>query len=144
MRIMKILKEPLKIAVLDDSDFYNKIITKQIESYGEKLYLEKGMQCQIQSFVHADDFVRNITQNFDVVVLDYFLGNGITGYQLIDMILLNSDKANIAIVSQTKNIHTSHITVSKGARAFFKKDKDFLHNISFFIEDVYNNKILNL
>jgi DNA-binding NtrC family response regulator len=139
---MKNVINQVKIAVVDDSDFFNNILTRQLTDYTKKLSMDNNLHYEIHSFVHADDFLRNLSANFDVIILDFFLGKGITAQHLMKNIFEQCHNSKVAIVSQTKNVHTSLVSLRKGAIAFIKKDREVLENVSFFVEDLANNKFL--
>ena len=139
---MKNTNHIIRIAVVDDSEFYNRILTKQVEDFVKSLGLKNNQMFQVQSFLHAEDFESNLSSKFDIVLLDYFLGNGKTGHVVLERIKEFSPKSRVAIISQVKNIHTNLVSITKGANAFIEKDSQTLSRVCFFIEDVLNNKIL--
>ena len=138
---MKTIINQVKIAVVDDSDFFNNILTKQLNSYTQKLSMGNNLHYEIHSYVHPDDFMRNLAINFDIIILDFFLGKGVTAQQLMKNIFEQSHHTKVAIVSQTKNVHTSLVSLRKGAIAFIKKDHEVLENVSYFVEDLGNNTL---
>lgn len=136
---MKTQKE-LKIAVLDDSSFYNKLLTKQIENCTTNLAYTKGYNCSINSFVHFDDFLRNLRKDTDLVFIDYFLGQGVTGGQIIKQIKKICKNCKVIVVSKVRSIQTVVDTVSEGATAFIYKDKNALARACFFVEHIAEKK----
>lgn len=133
-------KNILKIAILDDSDFYNRIITKQLESYTKGLSLEKNFEFNIESYAHADDFIRNLKDDIDIAFVDYYLGSGVTGFDVLQLIKKKCNDCKVVIISQARNELTTIKTLSNGAAGFIFKDKNALANTCFFVEHEVNKK----
>ncbi len=133
-------KNLLKIAVLDDSDFYNRIITKQLESYTQGLSIEKNFDFNIESYAHADDFIRNLKDDIDIAFVDYYLGSGVTGFDVLQIINKKCKHCKVVIISQARNELTTIKTLSNGASAFILKDKNALAKTCFFVEHEINKK----
>lgn len=133
----------MKIAIVDDSNFYNKLLTRQLEMYAETLTLESDKSCdfEIRSYVHPDDFLRNLREDLDAVIIDYYLGGGVRGIDLIEAVTKKAKDCKILVISQARNIFTSSQTIHKGATEFVhKRDKHALPKACFFVEDMFQSK----
>ncbi len=135
---MKKQTKDLRIAVLDDSSFYNKLISKQIESYTHGLALDRGFEFNIESYAHSDDFLRNLKPETDIAFVDYYLGNGVNGGDIMKLIQQKCENCKIVIISQARNTKTIVETLSNGASAFIYKDNKALAKTCFFVEHFAN------
>lgn len=134
---MKTEKREIRIVVLDDSDFYNKLLTRQLESYTRTVSEHTNYRFSIESYVHADDCLRNLKEDTDIAFLDYYLGDGITAQDIMTEIKKKCDNCKVVIVSKAQNILTTDRTLQEGAAAFlYKLDKEALQKTCFFVDDV--------
>lgn len=137
-KIMEKRKKKLKITVLDDSSFYNRIVSKQLESYTHALSLDRGFDYSISSYAHADDFLRNLKPDTNIAFVDYYLGNGVTGDQVMKQIHQKCDNCKVVIISQARNKLSAVDTIIDGATAFIYKDINALAKSCFFVEHYAN------
>lgn len=128
----------LKIAVLEDSSFYNKIICKKLAHYTKILADAKGFKYEIESYAHFDDFLRNLKADINIVFLDYYLGEGVTAIDVMNVIHKKCTDCKIVIISQSSNPSTIERTIDNGAVAFIYKDKDALEKSCYFVEEFIN------
>ena len=135
-------KKQFKIIILDDSVFYNKLLTKQIEEHTEDLMYNKGCNFNIRSYIDSTTFLNNLEKDTDIAFVDYHLGQGLNGGDLIKKIEAHCLNCKIVIVSQNKNVQTVIDSVSEGSTAFIYKDENALDRVSFFLKYIANNKIL--
>lgn len=135
---MKKQKKELKIAVLDDSSFYNRIVSKQLESYTSALAMDRNFNFTINSYAHADDFLRNLKPDVNIAFIDYYLGNGVTGVEVMKSIHQKCDDCKVVIISQARNKLSAVDTILEGASAFIYKDKSALAKSCFFVEHYTN------
>jgi hypothetical protein len=71
---MKNSDKKLKIAVLEDNSFYNKIICKKLDYYTKLLADAKGFRYEIESYAHFDDFLRNLKSDINIVFFRLLFG----------------------------------------------------------------------
>ncbi len=129
------------IAILDDSDFYNHLITKQISSYAEALSTYHNAVITIESFTDHLKFKKYLQANLDVVILDYYLGGGYTALDMLHEIENASPDCQVLVLSQQRNMFTAHRTITEGASQFIhKSDKYALPKACFFIENQLSKK----
>ena len=133
-------EKTIKIVVLDDSHFYNKLLTKQIENYTKNIEYDKEYKFTIESYVHSDDFLRNLKEDIDIAFVDYYLGEGVTGSDMIKQIKKQCKNCKVIIISKARNVKTTLDTVSEGAMAFIYKDKNALARACFFVDHIASNK----
>lgn len=133
------MQSQFKIVILEDNDFYNHLLTRQLQNYTDAIAEDKGYEFDIQSYTNPSDCIRNLKPDTDVAILDYYLGdsNG------LDMLRVIKDKApdcRVVIISQVKNMKTSFETLNEGAFTFIYKDRDALVQSCHLVEDIVNER----
>lgn len=116
-----------KIVILDDDDFYNKLLTKHIDSELNKLSLTYGFGYEIKSFTSCKDCTLNFDNNTNLMFTDYYLGNGYNASYLLSFLKNRSSNCKVVVISQLENIQTALSTILDGAYDFFKKDPYLFH-----------------
>jgi CheY-like chemotaxis protein len=133
-------KQRVKIAVLDDSEFYNRLVSDQLRSYADGIALDSEQEFIIESYSDPRDFFRNLTDDIDLVYSDYYLGNGITGQDIIRMTKEKCTDCTVVILSQNRNTNTAVDAINQGAEKFIFKDRNTLPKTCFFLDDFLKGK----
>lgn len=133
---MKEEKKIFRIVILEDSDFFNSLLTRQLEQFTKMLELERNCRFEIQSFTSVADCMRNFKNDTDIAFIDYYLGNGITGFDVLKKIKQRGGDCKVIIMSQAKNIKTKATCVTEGVLEFIFKDTRALPKSCFILEDV--------
>jgi response regulator of citrate/malate metabolism len=127
-----------KIVVLDDNSFYNRILTKRIKSYAEMLSVAfaKDFQFDIHSYTNAQDCIKDLEPDTDLLFLDYFLDNKINAPDLLQTIKKNCADCKLVIISQAKNIGTVLQLVAPNPVDFIYKDEEALSKSCMILDDM--------
>lgn len=124
--------------MLDDSEFYNRLLTRQLQNYTDIISAQKNFEFEINSFVNPTDFVTNLKDDTDIAFIDFYLGN-ITALEIIKKIKDKCENCKIIIISQARNSMASHNTINEGAMEYVHKDRNALARSCFIVEDIINN-----
>lgn len=135
-------KKIFRIVVLEDSEFFNDVLTRQLEAYTSQLAMEKNCSFDIQSYTSPVDFMRNLKSDTDIAFVDYYLGNGITGEDVLKKIKQRCRDCKVIIMSQAKNVKTAAIAVNESVMDFIFKDMDALSRSCFLVEDIVIARLL--
>lgn len=135
-KIMKLEKKTFRIVVLEDSEFFNDLLTKQLEQYTGMLAMERNCLFEIHSYTSPADFIRNLKNDTDIAFVDYYLGNGVTGLDILKKIRQKCWDCKVVILSQARNIKTAAISRSVGVTDFIFKDVNALPRSCFIIDDL--------
>lgn len=130
-----------KIVILEDNDFYNKIISKHIENYISNFALSKGFTFEINAFTSYSDCVRNFASDTTIVITDFYLNDGFNALDLINYVRKSELSCQIIILSQIQNIATSITTLLEGACEFIQKDKGALQKSGHVVEEILSQKL---
>lgn len=128
------------VVVLEDNNFYNNILTRQLQNYTENIALEKHFSFDIQSYTSANDCIRNLKPETDIAFVDYYL-NESNALEVMRKIQKRCDDCKIIIISQIKNIKTSLQTFSEGASDFISKDRNALARCCYILEEIINQRL---
>ena len=127
-----------RIIVLDDNEFYNRILSKEIRSYTDmlKFAFEKKIEFDIQSYISAIDCFASIHPETDLVFMDYFLDNKINATDLFQSIKKKCPKCKVVILSQTKTIGQVLEMFSEEPIQFIYKDENALSKSCMVVNDL--------
>lgn len=138
---MKKLKKQFKIVVLEDNEFYNNLLTKQLKNYTEEMALDKDCSFEIESYTNANDCLRNFKSDTDIAIIDYYLGESKNGSDILKAIKEKCSTCKVIVISQFQNIKTYYQTLNEGAYHFIFKDRDALAKSCIVIEDIVNEEL---
>lgn len=128
-----------KIAILEDSELFNDILTRQIEYFTRTLAMERNFTFEIRTYTSPSDFVRNLKNDTDIAFVDYYLGDGVTATEIIHKIRERCWDCKVVIVSQVRNIKTISIPLMDETIDFIYKDGRALSRCCFILEDLVNS-----
>lgn len=134
-------KKIFRIVVVEDSEFFNSILTRQLQNYVDALALEMNCKFEIQSFTSAHDCLRNMNEETDLAFVDFFLGNGVTAVDMLEKFKQKCKDCKVIVISQVRNMRTSILTITKGALDFIFKDVNALPRACFLVEELANQKM---
>jgi DNA-binding NtrC family response regulator len=130
-----------KIMILEDDGFYNNMFMKYLSNYTDEIALDYKIEIEISSFTNYEDFLRNLKPDVDISFVDFYLGHGKTGLDIIKEIKKISANCKIVIISQSMGVSASLLTLNEGATDFIHKDKDAFTKSCHLVEAVINDKL---
>jgi DNA-binding NtrC family response regulator len=130
-----------KIVILEDSDFYNKILTRQLQHYTGEIAFDKGYNFDIQSYTSVNDCLRNLKTDTDIAIVDFYLGESKNALDILKIIKQTCTDCKVIIISQAQNVETYYKTLNEGAYHFIYKDSEALAKCCFIVEDIINERI---
>jgi len=133
---MRNLKRQFKIVVLEDNEFYNTMLTRQLKKFTDELGIERGYDFEIDSYTNAHDCIRNLKSETDIAILDYYLGESMNALEILQKIKEKCSHCKVIIISQFRNIKTYYQTLNQGAYHFIFKDGNALSNSCMVVGDI--------
>ena len=95
----------VKILILEDELFYNNLLKNKFQLLQQNPYIDGRYKLDIQQFHNPATFLQNVSNannNLNTIVfIDYYLGYGITGLDIV--YLLNEINKNIKIVLMSQS-----------------------------------------
>lgn len=133
-------KLSISIAVIDDNNFYNKLVKKWVRSFFQHSMLYKDFQVNITSA--TDPKKLDIAHDhFDVAFIDYYLSETFTAIPVIEEFKKYQPSCKLIITSQSFTDITAYYTIDKGADGFlFKGDEKLLQKKCDIISDILAGK----
>ena len=125
----------LSIAVLEDSDFYNKILTRRLHNYTSELAIMIGFNFRIDAYSHADDFIRNLNTDLDIAFVDYHLGPGLNCLHVLRKIRELCNHCRLVVISRLDNIQSIIHARMNGEADFLFKDRYAIPKSCLIVED---------
>lgn len=133
-------KKKFNIVILEDSEFYNQLLTRQLENYTDALALDHNCKFEIQSYTRANDCLKNLRPDTHVAFVDFHLGS-VTALDLIGEIKNKCYGCKIIVMSLQRNIKTAFETINEGAAEFIHKDVYAMARSCFIIEDLVEESL---
>jgi ActR/RegA family two-component response regulator len=130
-----------EIVVLEDNDFYNTLLTRQLQSYIGNFAADKGFEFTINSYTNPQDCLRNLKPETDIAIVDYYLGESKNALDILKVIRQKCEDCKVIIISGIKNIKTSYQTLNEGAAGFVFKDRDALNESCVLVEHIINDRL---
>lgn len=130
-----------KIVVLEDSEFYNNILSKKLQNYIKPISIDKEYSFEIQSYTNLNDCLYNLTPDTDIAFVDFYLGDSKNALYVLRKIKQKCANCKVVVISQSKNSMTELQTINEGAIDFITKDNDALMRSCFIAEDIINERL---
>ncbi|HRG59276.1 MAG TPA: hypothetical protein PK323_09985 [Bacteroidia bacterium] len=112
-----------KIVILEDDDFYNRVLTHFLKKNLEDLGMIKGFTVNISSYTSYRDCCLNLQKDIDIVFSDYYLNDGFSASLLVEELHKKGINCKIIIMSRLQNIQTSIAPFLNGTAEFIQKNK---------------------
>lgn len=129
-----------KIVVLEDNDFYNNLLTRQLQSYTREIALDKGYRFDIYSYTNPTDCLKNITEDTDIAFVDYYLGESKNAIDVLKVLKQKCPHCKVIVISRAKNFKTSYQIFDEGAFTFIYKDQGALMESCLLVEDIIKER----
>ncbi len=131
-----------KIVILEDDDFYNKLLSRFLEQELKNTALIKRFTVEINSYTSFKDCSRNFDNNTTLLFTDYYLRDGYSASHMIDFIKYRCSDCKVVVLSQVQTIQTSICTILQGAYEFIVKDKKTLFQCKDLAETIILEKLI--
>ena len=121
---MKIGK-PKKIFIVDDDEMLTEALSD---------YLTRSVAHNISVFSTGEDFIQHISENPDVVILDYYLNtvhkDAANGLEVLESIKEYLTSTRVIMLSSQESYVTAAKTIQKGALQYVIKDENAFQKIA--------------
>ena len=102
-----------KVFVVEDNEWYNKLLVHN---------LSLNPELEVKSFTNGKDLLQSLSENPQVITLDYRLPD-MNGEQLLEKIKQFNDQIEVIIISEQEEIETAVALKNHGIRIFLKKEE---------------------
>jgi len=107
-------EKPLKIFVVEDSEWYNKLLVHT---------LSLNPDYEVKSFINARDFIESLYENPDIVTLDYRLPD-LSGLEVLKRIRQENSDVQVVLISEQEDIEMAITLLKQGAYDYITKSED--------------------
>jgi DNA-binding NtrC family response regulator len=116
--------KPKKVFIVDDDQMVRQMMEDKLKSFNH----------QVKSFSNGEDCLHYLSENPDVVVLDYHLDKSIreaaNGLQILEAIKKNYPNIHVIMLSSQEKYSLALQTIQKGAEQYVIKDNDAFDKIA--------------
>ena len=109
-----ITEKPFKIFVVEDSEWYNKLLVYTLST---------NPDFEVRSFTMGRDLLNNLHEAPDIVTLDYRLPD-MTGMEVLTQIRQENNDTQVIMISEQKDINTVVALLKLGAYDYITKSDD--------------------
>tara|TARA_B100001109_G_scaffold255877_1_gene261978 strand:+ start:9108 stop:10466 length:1359 start_codon:yes stop_codon:yes gene_type:complete len=118
-----------KVFVVEDNEWYNKLLVHN---------LSLNPDLEVKSFTQGKDLLQSLSENPQVITLDYRLPD-MNGEQLLEKIKQFNDQIEVIIISEQEEIETAVELLKKGAYDYLTKNKDIQNRLLNSISKIKKN-----
>lgn len=129
----------LSIQVLDDNPFYATLLEHQLIQHIREHFQADAAHIQVHSYTNYVEYLQDLPMSDSISLIDFYLGDGMTGIDLLEAIQAQSSYCKVIIMTNENNLHVLPSCIETGAAGFVFKDDttvDLCHPI---IQHVLNN-----
>jgi two-component system, NtrC family, response regulator AtoC len=121
-------ERPFKIFVVDDSEWYNKLLVHT---------LSLNPDYEIKSFYNGKDFLNSLFESPDIVTLDYRLPD-MTGLEILKRIMDENSDTQVILISEQEDIDTVVSLLKLGAYDYITKSDDIKDRLLNTVKNIRN------
>ena len=119
------LGAPKKIFIVDDDEMLTEALSD---------FLTRDINHNISVFHTGEDFLGHISENPDVVILDFYLNtvnkDAANGLEILEAISKHVHNTRVIMLSSQESYMTAAKTIQKGAVQYIIKDEDAFQKIA--------------
>jgi DNA-binding NtrC family response regulator len=122
-------EKPLKIFVVEDSEWYNKLLIHT---------LSLNPDYEVKSFFNGKDFLNSLNESPDIVTLDYRLPD-ITGLEVLKRIRQENNEIQVILISEQEDINIVVTLLKQGVYDYITKSNDIKDRLLNTVQNIRND-----
>lgn len=144
------LNRPLKIFIVEDSDLYRELLKRFIQTIDRSFIFEENKNYIISQHKSGEDCVKNLHQNPDIVVLDYFLNghsndpSSMDGMESLKQIKFLSPRTHVIVITSQGNMTVASEFMKNGASDYISKEpgvrEKLQHSVARIMHQIRDNE----
>ena len=119
-----------RIFIVDDNEMFTEML---------KDHLKENHQFKISVFHTGEDCLKNLFQNPDLIILDYYLNDvskeAADGLEILTEIKKHNERIQVIILSSQEHYGVALQTIAKGASQYIMKDDHAFQKIDDFLKE---------
>jgi CheY-like chemotaxis protein len=137
------MQKEINVFIIEDDFVFIEILVNLLDSVNSEI-ADKNIKVKYQTFYSTKEANYELSQNPDIVLLDYFLMDdelkADTGTKLLDVIKEFNPNTDVVVISGQQSEQVRNKLLQKGAKAYLAKDEDSLKKIKPLIIKLINEK----
>jgi len=137
------MQKEVNVFIIEDDFVFIEILVNLLDSVNSEI-ADKNIKLKYQTFYSTKEANYELSQNPDIVLLDYFLMDdelkADTGTKLLDVIKEFNPNTDVVVISGQESDQVRNELLQKGAKAYLAKDEDSLKKIKPLIIKLINEK----
>lgn len=135
-------QKQFRILVVEDSEFFNHLLTNQLNWYVGEIALHKDCELKIDSCKSVEECLPTIKEDTDVAFVDYYLDDGKSALGIIKKLKEKNPDCKIVVISQAGDARNAVNSMKKDFPIdFIYKDDNALSKSCFFAEEIIREKL---
>lgn len=126
----------IKIACLEDSEFYNLLLRRHLQAYTKPIAETLGIVIDVQTYTQISDFMRNLSPETRIVLLDYYLGGHHNGEQVLKEMRRMGHDCKVILLTQCYDERIAGRVLDAGADEVIFKDRSALQRTALVVESM--------
>jgi len=135
------MKKQFRILVVEDSQFFNELLIRQLEWYTADIASNNDCKIDIDSFMNATDCLNNLKEDTDVAFLDYYLEDGKTAVDIVKQLNKKNRNCKVIILSHAQDAKKAVSLLKRHSVDFIYKDENALSEICSVAGDLIKSKL---
>ena len=108
--------------MLDDNPFYATLLEHQIEQHIREHFQNDAERIRVQSYTDYRQYLEELPLSHSLSLIDFYLGDGVTGIDLMQAIRKQSSYCKVIIMTNENNLHVLPACLETGVSGFVFKD----------------------
>lgn len=133
----------LSVSILDDNPYYARLLERQLRLYIDDRFSPFRELIRLYSFSEYDRFLHEFPSSPTLALVDYYLGNGKTGVDLLQPLREKKECRNVIILTTEENLHVVPDCVENGAGGVIFKSEETISLCALAIRNAMNNCIFH-
>jgi len=137
------MQKEVNVFIIEDDFVFIEILVNLLDLVNSEI-ADKNITVTYKTFYSTKEASYELSQNPDIVLLDYFLMDdelkADTGTKLLDLIKEYNPNTDVVVISGQESDKVRKELLQKGAKAYLAKDEDSLKKIKPLIIKLINEK----
>lgn len=124
--------------MLDDNAYYASLLKQELTQY-IRAHFGEDIPVTVTAFTDYRAYLEALPLSESISFIDFYLGEGMTGPDLLKTIRERSSYCKVIIMTDANNLHVVPSCIEKGAGGFVFKDNAMVENCHPVIAHALNN-----
>jgi two-component system response regulator AtoC len=137
-------KETIKIVIVEDNPFFNKILQKYVQNLCNSQFYQQ-YQFEVTTYLYAEDCIENLDNDTDIMLLDYLFVNiesdeHLTGIDVLKEVQKNCTDCKVIMISEQQNMVVTMELLKKGVYEYIDKNLNNHNRIGAVVQKILQER----